>query len=190
MRGIWCSEVTGTHGWSPCPGSAQAAEAGNYNIPLRHHFLRPPWFILICLIFKPAPAAQPTFTNIPSLSHQKFTCCPNATGDATNENNFENSASIFWTRETWWESWTKCNCVHLYKEAWSKVHTACGKPPIVHTAYKSHSAIGKCVSVCLVQQQACDWLVSIAWPITGLLLDQTHTYAFSDRAVGSTWFIL
>ena len=134
-----------------------AAEAGNYNIPPRHHFLRPPWFILICLIFNPAPAAQPTFTNIPSLSHQKFTCCPNATGDATNENNFENSASIFWTRETWWESWTKCNCVHLYKEAWSKVHTACGKPPIVHTAYKSHSAIGKCVSVCLVQQQACDW---------------------------------
>ena len=48
-----------------------------------------------------------------------------------------------------------------------------------------HSAIRKCVSVCLVQQQACDWLVSIAWPITGLLLDQTHTYAFSDHAVAT-----
>ena len=47
----------------------------------------------------------------------------------------------------------------------------------------THSAIEKCVSVCTSQKQACDWLVSTAWPITGLLLAGTHTYAFFDRAV-------
>ena len=138
MREILCSGNPGLVPSLPCPRvrAQAAAEAGNYNIPPRHHFLHPPWFILICLIFKPAPAAQPTFTNIPSLSHQKFTCCPNATGDATNETNFEDSASTFWPRMNWCENWTKmrwkCNCIHSLWEVLNPLLTQIKYPSRSH----------------------------------------------------------
>ena len=48
-----------------------------------------------------------------------------------------------------------------------------------------HRAIGKCIVCVRSQQQACDWLVSTAWPITGLLLAAYTRNTFADRNVAT-----
>ena len=97
------------------------AEAGNYNIPLRHHFLRPPWFILICLIFKPAHKSAAVEAGAVAENQAPLhRCCTDYFNTADNESCITWCFSgFFWCCSCCCCCGNCCICCCLYFYCWN-----------------------------------------------------------------------